>query len=67
MKRRSVGDVLCDMEVLLDELVDIHELQHGDILSLVNSQLELHRPDAREVLVKGKRKPTMRYTFEEED
>lgn len=65
--KRTVGDILCDLEVLTDELVDNHGLQHGDILALVNIHLELHRPDAREALVKGRRKPTMRYMFEEEE
>lgn len=45
---RPSGDILLDMEVLLDELVDDHDLQIGDILSLINSHLIIHRPDARE-------------------
>lgn len=46
-KTRKVGDILLDLEILLDELCD-HGLQWGDILALVLSYLMGHRPDARE-------------------
>ena len=49
MKRRKLGDILLDLEKILDEMVDSHELQFGDILFLVFGHLLIHRPDAREV------------------
>ena len=39
--------------MLLDEVVDTHDLQWGDILSLVHSHLVVHRPDAQEEYVEG--------------
>lgn len=45
---RTCGDILLELEVLLDELIDKHQLQWGDIISLVFSQLTIHRPDAQE-------------------
>lgn len=45
---RPAGDITLDMEVLLEELVDDHELQMGEILALVKAWVEIHRPDAVE-------------------
>lgn len=47
-KKRTVGDIFLDLEVLLDELVDKHGFQWGDILYWVWGHLMVHRPDARE-------------------
>ena len=44
---RKIGNVLLDLEPLLDEMVDAG-LQTGDILALVKSHLDVHRPDAQE-------------------
>lgn len=52
-KLRKVGDILLDLEVVLDELVDDHELQWGDILSVIHGHLVSHRPDAQEEYVDG--------------
>lgn len=52
-KIRRAGDVLLDLEVLLDELVDDHDLQWGDILSIIYGHLVSHRPDAQEEYVDG--------------
>lgn len=53
MKRRKVGDILLKMEPLLEELSDSHELQWGEILSLIRCWLEIHRPDSQEVYLDG--------------
>lgn len=45
---RSLGDHLLELEVILDAMVDEHDLQWGDIFGLVYSHLMVHRPDARE-------------------
>lgn len=50
---RKLGDILLDLEVILDEMVDSHDLQFGDILNLVYGHLVIHRPDAREEYVSG--------------
>lgn len=52
-KPRKVGDILLDLEVILDELIDSHELQFGDILNLVYGHLIVHRLDAQEEYTAG--------------
>lgn len=49
---RKIGNVLLDLEPLLDEMVD-QGLQTGDILALVFSHLQIHRPDAQEEYTDG--------------
>lgn len=49
---RKVGDVLLDMEPLIQELV-AQELQWGDILNLIRGYLEVHCPDAQEEYIEG--------------
>jgi len=49
----KMGDLLLEMEVVLDKMVDQHDLQFGDILNLVYGHLTIHRPDAREQYVAG--------------
>lgn len=50
---RKLGDILLDLEQILDEMVDSHELQFGDILALTYTHLEVHRPDAKEQYISG--------------
>lgn len=50
---RPLGDILLDLEKVLDEMVDDHDVQWGDILNLVRGHLEIHRPDAQEQYVEG--------------
>ena len=47
-KLRKLGDVLLDLEPLLDEMALSHELQMGDILGLIVRHLEMHNPDCIE-------------------
>jgi hypothetical protein len=60
-KQKKIGSLLLDMEVLLDKMVDDHDLQSGDILNLVFSYLMIHRPDAREVYSKDNSNPQFYY------
>lgn len=53
LKVRSVGNVLLDLEKVIDELVDGHDLQWGDVLNLVHGHLQVHNPAAREEYVEG--------------
>ena len=41
------------MENLISEMCDDHELQWHDILGLVHSYLQTHRPDAQETYEDG--------------
>ena len=52
-KLRKLGEVLLDLEPLLDEMVDGHELQMGDILSLIRGHLLTHSPHCVEEFVDG--------------
>lgn len=47
-KLRPMGELLLEMEELLDEMIEVHGLQWGDVLNLVHGHLEVHRPDAQE-------------------
>lgn len=49
---RKIGKVLLDLEPLIDEMVD-SGLQTGDILALIHSHLQIHRPDAFEEYIDG--------------
>jgi hypothetical protein len=48
MKTRPLGEVLLDLEHLLDEMYLKHDLQVGDVLSLVYSNSTVHYPDSVE-------------------
>ena len=50
---RAFGNILLDLETILDEMVDDHEVQLGDILSLTKAHVDIHRPDALEVYEDG--------------
>jgi len=52
-KERTVGDIFLELEVLLDELIDKHGFQWGDILWWVFGHLKIHRPDAQEKYISG--------------
>ncbi len=52
MKQRTTGEVLLDLEPLIDELCD-QGLQWGDILALIKAHLDVHRPDAQEEYLDG--------------
>jgi hypothetical protein len=59
---RPVGEIFLELEVLIDELVDQHDFQWGDILWWVLGHLKIHRPDAQEKYVAGG-SPTFEYGF----
>ena len=47
-KIRPLGDVLLDMEPLLFEIVEQHDIQRGDLLALISVWVETHFPGAIE-------------------
>lgn len=50
-KLRPVGDIMLDMEKLLFELHVDHDLQHGEVLYLINGWQKIHVPDQIETYV----------------
>ncbi len=43
-KLRRVGDIMLDMEKLLFELHCDHDMQHGEVLYLINGWQKIHVP-----------------------
>lgn len=56
-----IGDTLLELEPVLEQLVDTHDLQHGDVLALIDVWLTVHRPAAKEQYTDGSPSPTMSY------
>lgn len=46
---RPLGSITADLEPLILEMVDGHELQVGEILNLIHGYLQIHCPGAFEV------------------
>jgi len=59
-KLRPLGQVTQDMEPLLFEMCDDHDLQHGEILGLVKAWLDIHYPAGREEYVDGSGHPVVK-------
>ena len=56
MKRSKItplGNHMLELEILLDRMIEEHDLQWGDIFGLIRQHLEVHRPDAREEYLDG--------------
>lgn len=47
-KIRRMGDIMLELEILLNEMVDDHDLQLEEIKALVVANLTFHRPDCIE-------------------
>lgn len=63
-KIRRMGDITLDLEPLLEELIDDHDLQYYEVLALVRGWLETHRPNAIEEYLDGTH-PVYQYTHRE--
>jgi len=50
---RKVGDITLDIEEYLEEMIDEHELQKGEILALISIWIDIHRPNCKEVYTRG--------------
>jgi len=48
---RKVGDIMLDMEKLLFELHVDHDMQHGEVLYLINGWQKIHVPGQIETYV----------------
>jgi hypothetical protein len=45
---RPMGEIVGELERVVQEMVGDHDLQWGDVLSLVHGYLRVHNPGARE-------------------
>lgn len=45
---RKLGDILLDLEDVLTELIEDHDLQTGEVLGLTKSYIDIHHPHATE-------------------
>lgn len=52
-KLRPLGDIMLDFEKLREEMIEGHDLQWGDVLGLVFSDLTVHAPQAKEEYTKA--------------
>jgi len=57
----TLGNDLLHLEIILDRMIDKHDLQKGDILALVNSWIDIHRPDCIEEYVLDGTSPIFYY------
>jgi hypothetical protein len=62
-KLRPMGKVTLDLEKILQEMTDPdgHDLQHGEVLHLVLSWLQIHAPHAQETYTADGSHPTLYY------
>jgi hypothetical protein len=58
-KLRKLGDIMCDMEELLFELLLDHDMQHGEVLYLINGWQQVHVPDCVETYEKDGSHPVL--------
>lgn len=61
---RKMGDVLLDLETILDELYIEHDLQLGDVLGMIVTNTQVHYPDNIEVY-QDNTHPVFYYGFKE--
>lgn len=52
-KVRPLGEILLDLEPLIQEMTDVHDLQWGDVLNLIYGYLEVHCPASCEEYTTG--------------
>ena len=45
---RRMGDIMHDLEDVLLEMTEKHDLQYGEILNLVYGYLKVHCPESQE-------------------
>ena len=50
---RPLGDIISDIETILDEMLIGHDMQHGDVLGVVHTFMMSHFPNQREEYVDG--------------
>lgn len=60
-KIRPLGQVTQDLEPLLFEMTQDHDLQKGEVLALVAAWIDIHMPEAIEVYVADNSNPEYYY------
>lgn len=58
-KLRPVGQITADLEKLLFELHIDHDMQHGEVLYLINGWQKIHVPDQIETYTKDGTHPVL--------
>jgi hypothetical protein len=58
-KLRRLGDIMLDLEKLLFELHIDHDLQHGEVLYLINGWQKIHVPEQIETYEKDGTHPVL--------
>ena len=64
-KLRKLGDITSDLEPLILEMVEDHQLQIGEVMNLLYGYLVIHCPGAKEVYVKDGSSPIFYYGAKE--
>lgn len=52
-KLRPLGNITQDLEPLIEEMVEGHDMQWNEILAIIHSYLVVHYPDAQEKYLDG--------------
>lgn len=60
-KLRRLGDITQDLEPLILEMVEDHDMQAGEILSLVYGYLQIHAPASFEIYEEDLSRPIYYY------
>jgi hypothetical protein len=58
---RPMGVITANMETLLEEMTNDHDLQWGEVLSLVHAWLTIHAPQAQEQYYENNEVPVFYY------
>lgn len=60
-KIRPLGTITTELEPLLLEMTEVHQLQVGEVLNLIHGYLQIHCPGAFEVYEADGSSPTFFY------
>lgn len=58
---RPMGCITLELEKLLEEMTEDHDLQWGEVLGLVHTWLQIHAPQAQEEYVGSNNSPVFYY------
>jgi hypothetical protein len=50
---QPMGDIMLELETVVTKMIKQHDLQHGEVLNLVEGYLQVHFPASREEYVNG--------------
>lgn len=48
-KVERMGDIMHELEKVITKMIDQHDMQKGEVLSLVNGYIDVHFPSSKEV------------------